>query len=66
VLLDIVAVGADWVSLSAVRAEDRCVLVEARKGVGAAAVLLQTSTVEDVVWLVGLVHDIAPEESSSN
>jgi hypothetical protein len=66
VLADIVALGADWVSLSAVRAEDGCVAVQARERVGAAAALLQTGAVEDVVWLVGLVHDIAPEESSSN
>jgi hypothetical protein len=66
VLADIVAVSANWVSLSAVRAQDRCVAVQACEGVGAAAVLLQTRAVEDVVWLVGYMHDIAPEESSSN
>jgi hypothetical protein len=66
VLADIVALGADRVSLGAVRAQDRCVLVQAREGVSAAAVLLQTSAVEDVVWLVSHVHNIAPEESSSN
>jgi hypothetical protein len=66
VLADIVALGADGVSVSAVRAQDGCVAVQARERVGAAAVLLHTGTVEDVVRLVGLVHDIAPEESSSN
>jgi len=66
VLADIVAVGADWVTLGAVRAQDGCVAVQARERVGAAAALLQTGAVKDVVWLVGLVHNIAPEQSSSN
>ena len=66
-LLDIVSTGADWVSLCAVRAQDTGVAaIQTREGVGVTAVLLQTSAVENVVWHVGLVPDIAPEESSSN
>jgi hypothetical protein len=66
VLLDVVAAGADRVSLIAVRAQDGCVAVQARKRVGVATVVLESSTVTKVVWLVSLVHNIAPEESSSN
>jgi hypothetical protein len=40
VLLDVVAVGADRVSLSAVRAQDGCEAVQARKRGGVATVLL--------------------------
>jgi len=66
VLLDVVAVGADGVALGAVRAQDVRVAVQALEGVGATAVLLEIGAIEDVVWLVGPVHDIAPDESSSN
>jgi hypothetical protein len=66
VLLDVVAVGADRVSLGAVRAQDGCVAIQARKRVGVTTVFLQIRAVKNVVWLVSLVHNIAPEESSSN
>lgn len=71
--VDVVAVGADWVTLLAVRAQLVGVAcVQACEGVSAAAVLLESGALRedlvdtDVVWLVGLVHDIAEDESSSN
>ena len=57
---------ADWVTSSAVVAKERSVAAETGEVVGAAGVLLQGGTVEDVVGLVGSVHDIAPEECGTN
>jgi hypothetical protein len=60
------SVSADWVTSSAVVAEERSVAAETGEVVGAAGVLLLGGTVEDVVGLVGSVHDIAPEECGTN
>jgi hypothetical protein len=57
---------ADWVTSSAVVAEERSVTAETREVVSTAGILLQGGTVEDVVGLVGSVHDIAPEERGTN
>lgn len=66
VLSNVGAVGTYWVAGSAVRTENRGVAVETGEVVGAAGVLLQTRAVEDVVGLVGGVHDVAPEESGGD
>jgi len=59
-------VGADWVTGSAVGAQNRGVAVETGEVFGLAGVLLLGGTVKHVVGLVGGVHDITPEESSSD
>jgi hypothetical protein len=66
VVINVVASGADWVTSSAVRAEDWGVAVQACEVLSGAAVLSQTGSVEHVVGLVGGVLDIAPEESGSD
>jgi hypothetical protein len=63
---DDTATSTNWVASSAVVAEDRSVTVEEREVSGFARVGLLAGAVEDVVGLVGSVHDIAPEESGSD
>jgi hypothetical protein len=61
-----VSSGANWVSACAVVAENGSVAVEEREVCGTARVGLLVGAIEDVVGLVGSVHDVAPEESGSD
>ena len=63
-LRDVVAVGADWVTGSAVRAQDGRVAVEALKVGTSTGPGLLVGTIENVVWLVGSVLDITTQKSS--
>lgn len=58
-----ITAGADWVTSSAVRAEHRCVAVEACEILWLASVGLLVGTVEHVVGLVGSMHHVSPEKS---
>jgi hypothetical protein len=63
---DSVSTSADWVTGSAVGAEDWGVAVEESEVLRGTGVLLLVGTVKNVVGLVGSVHNVTPEESGSN
>lgn len=63
---DDVAASADWITGSTVRAEDTSVAVEAGEVISAAAVGLLARTIKNIVWLVGSVHHVTPEESGAD
>jgi hypothetical protein len=66
VIRDNLAARTDWVAGCAVRAEDRCVAVQAGEVVCAAGIRLIVCAVEDVVRLVGGVEDVSPEECGAD
>jgi hypothetical protein len=63
---DVATTSADWVTGSAVGAEDTSVAVEQSKVLSGTGVLLLVRAVEDVVGLVGGVHHITPDKSGGN
>jgi hypothetical protein len=57
---DSVSTSADWVTGSAVGAENRGIAVEESEVLRGTGVLLLAGTVENVVGLVGSVHNVTP------
>jgi hypothetical protein len=61
-----VSAGADWVTSSAVRAEDRGVAVQASEVICASRVGLLVRSIENVPGLVGGVHHITPKKGGTD